>query len=383
METRPTHLRRATTVSVVLHVSLALVAWWFARPSAVVRVWWFDGLARAMTGPRYEPAELIPIELPERTVVAASQLGTRTDEPDRVPDHVEVSRPIERPERPRVRSESDGGRPAVTPEPTSSDPHPVHGLADAGEQRAVDPDLLRGSAALYAASVPRGEVEGPRRPPGTDAPSDDYDFVREGGEWIYRDPGDKFVATLQPDGGVEFRNKLVDVSVEAEPGLGGNGERFVTVKVEYDPIGVARLSVGRDPSPRVKAKLLAATFEMRMEVATKYHKQRLLDQLGEIQDELDGIWDRSGLSAAERRRLLFELWDDCDEPEGEIPGFESADASALDESRRAYAKAARAKIIRFIRSVAPEGGVDAYTQEELAALNSRRVSTQRFAPYDG
>jgi hypothetical protein len=163
--------------------------------------------------------------------------------------------------------------------------------------------------------------------------------VREGSKWIYRDPGGSFVATLQPDGGVEFRNDLVDVSVVASPGLGGTGEHFVNVKVEYDPVGVARLSRGRDPSPRTKAKLLAATFEMRMEIATKYHKQRLLDQLNGIADE-------------------------------------------LDESRRDYANAARQKIIRFIRSTVPANGPDAYTEAELAALNQRRVSEQRFTPYE-
>jgi hypothetical protein len=67
---------------------------------------------------------------------------------------------------------------------------------------------------------------------------------------------------------------------------------------------------------------------------------------------------------------------------GEFPGFQTADASLLDESRRAYAKAARQKIIRFIRSVAPQDGTDAFTVAELEQLNRRRVSTQVFAPYD-
>lgn len=382
MEPRSTGWRRATTASIVLHLSVALVAWWFARPSATVHVWWFDGFARAMAGRGYEPAELIPIELPERSVTEASAPRTWTDEPSRAEALRPSEAPARRDDRPRPDGgQPDGGRPALTPEPTSSDPEPLHGLAGAGEARTVDPDLLRGSAALYAASVPNGNVEGPRRPD-ADTPSGDYEFVREGDDWIYRDPGGSFVATLQDDGGVQFRNKLVDLSVEAKPGISGSGEHFVTLKVEYDPVGVARLARGQDPSPRVKAKLLAATFEMRMEVATKYHKERLLEQLGAIEDELDGIWNRSNLSVAERKRLLFELWDDCEEPVGELPGFQTADASALDESRRRYAKAARQKIIRFIRSVVPADGADAYTDAEIAALNQRRVSEQRFAPYD-
>jgi hypothetical protein len=151
--------------------------------------------------------------------------------------------------------------------------------------------------------------------------------------------------------------------------------------VEYDPVGVARLARGLDPSPRVKAHLLAATFEMRLEIATKYHKQRLIDQLSGLQDEIEAIWNHSGLSLSERKRLLFERWDECEEEVGEFPGFQTADASALDDSRTAYAKASRQKIIRFIRSVAPPDGVDAFTVAELEELNRRRVSTQAFAPY--
>jgi hypothetical protein len=385
MNTRPTRWRRAMAASIVLHVSLMLAAWWLARPgAAVVHVWWFDEIARAMANPGYSRAELIPIELPERLGAVASTTTTWSVEPNRV----EAPRPSESHDRREDRERSQSNDEQPTPAPVNSgllrgrEDQGSLGLAGGGEQRAVDPDLLRGSAALYAGSVPKGEAEGPRRPNESGRAAHDYSFVREGKKWIYRDPGGSFVATLQDDGGVAFRNQLVEVSVGSTPGLSGNGEEFVTLKVEYDPVGVARLARGLDPSPRVKAALLAATFEMRLEVATKYHKQRLLDQLSAIADELDAIWNRSGASVAERKRLLFERWDECDEENGELPGFQTADASALDESRRAYAKAARQKIIRFIRSVAPKDGADAYTEAELAQMNQRRVSTQVFAPYD-
>jgi hypothetical protein len=389
LDTRSRNWRRATTASIVLHLSLLLVAWWLLRPGpALVHVWWFDEL---LAGRGHAAIELIPIELPEWTVAETSAIELPTDEPGR------GEPPPPQPSEGRGHSEDrydsrlEGEQPTVGPTPPSSgllrgreDPeHPGSlGLAGGGEERAVDPELLRGSAALYAASVPGGETEGPRRPDDDPGRRNDYSFEREGGKWIYRDPGGTFIATLQDDGGVVFRNKLVDVSVGSTPGISGNGEEFVTLKVQYDPVGVARLAVGKDPSPRVKAHLLAATFEMRLEVATKYHKARLLDQLGAIEDELDAIWNRSGLSVSERKRLLFERWDECEEAEGEFPGFQTADASALDESRRGYAKAARQKVLRFIRSVAPEGGADAYTEAEIAELNRRRVSTQRFAPYD-
>jgi hypothetical protein len=89
----------------------------------------------------------------------------------------------------------------------------------------------------------------------------------------------------------------------------------------------------------------------------------------------------SGRSLSERKRLVFELWDGCEEPSGELEAFPGADTSELDKTRRKLASAARRKVIRFIAEVAPAGSAEAYTDAELRSLNQRRVSEQMFAPY--
>jgi hypothetical protein len=80
---------------------------------------------------------------------------------------------------------------------------------------------------------------------------------------------------------------------------------------------------------------------------------------------LEALWSERARPAAERRRLLFALWDECDE--GSDPA--------------APASAARAVVLAFIARTLPAGSPDAYAPAELAALNQIRQSQARFEPY--
>ena len=68
----------------------------------------------------------------------------------------------------------------------------------------------------------------------------------------------------------------------------------------------------------------------------------------------------------ERKRAVFELWDDC---------AESGDADLVQGARDA-----RATIATFVQ--AHLTGSDAYTPGELAELNAHKMSTATFAPYE-
>ena len=371
---------RATAISIALHGLVVLVVWLAATRADRIVVFTPDDF-----GPRFEPGAVLPIELAAATtdrIADEPRDGTGVDE-----------RSVEAREPERVVHRGADPRPsAMEPEPTPSGSLHEHergtGLLSSGrEARAFDPTLLRGSRSIYdesAASRPEGPQPRPNShfasPPG----DDDYRFEREGNEWIYRVPGGTFVASLQPDGSVDFRNKIIKVKVGSMPSVARDGEEFITLDVKHDAVAVAQLARGRDPNERVKAKLLAETFEFRLEIATKHAKQRLIDQLGQLEEELEGIWSASGRSLAERKRLLFERWDACEEEQVNVAleGFPDADTSALDETRRKLASAARRKILRFIAKVAPVGSPEAFTEAELAAYNQRRVSTQAFAPYD-
>ena len=396
--------RRAATISTAAHAIVGVLAWlsFYGPGSAKIALRYDELRARVELAGRFEPGAVIPFEISrsvtQGSTAAAVEPGQRALEPASTPipgssrpaSSASKSAPLSSKSAPL--SSKAGAEAEAALDAKAEGMLGGRGLAGAGEtKRALDPGLLAGGRSIYDEAPPAAVREGPA-PSSASAPlPKDFSFEREGGKWIYRDPGGSFVATLQPDGGVEFRNKLVRVSVGSTsgvnsiPGQTGNGEEFITLKVEYDPVGIARLARGRDPSPRVKAALLAATFEMRLEHAIAYHERQMIEELGALEDQLERIWRRSGHSPKIRRELLFEVWDGCQESGSGLVGFRvpaSADAAAtLDETRRKLATAARRKVLRFIRAELPVGSTAAYTPGELASLNARRVSAQAFAPY--
>ncbi len=237
----------------------------------------------------------------------------------------------------------------------------------------VDPALLRGSHAAYRDGVDMpgvgsGGVQGPA---GLPNPAADYVFGVEKGKRVYKDPNGHFVATLRADGRVDFRNKAGKASW-TQLGIG-------------DPGGLLSKAAGSDPNARLKAKLLKATFEMRLGMAVKFQKRQLDKGLARLEKDLDKIWTDARHTLPARKVLVFERWDECEEPgdlePGAIPGFGESDTSELDKARQEAAGAARRKIVKFIRGRAPKDSADAYTTAELSKLNARRVSTQPFKPY--
>ena len=390
MGAEQTRARRSTLVSASLHALLFGLAWWWTGPgeASVSLV-----LGELPPGaPRFEAPAALPVELAQALEPQALE-----SEPSQTPE----DRPQPPPERgAETRAEPRRGK-ADSPPPVQEGPSEPgtdnfeppaaaegslldgRGLAGAGRAQPGSPPSLLGSHAAYAdsSSLPPGRDEGPKRPTTTER-SGDYRFEREGNQWVYRDPAGSITATLQDDGGVVFRNRLVRVRPELAPSIANNGEAFMTVVIEYDPVGIALAAAGRDPYPRAKALLLRATFEERLELARKYHKRQMILALGRMDDELERIWARQSLPLAERKRLLFERWDACVEATGDDTGFRDEEAvAALDQVREQLAPAARRKVIRFINEVAPPGSDAAYTRSELADFNATRVSREAFAPY--
>jgi len=120
---------------------------------------------------------------------------------------------------------------------------------------------------------------------------------------------------------------------------------------------------GIDPYAANKLAFLDRTRDERYAIGTRY-KRKLLARSGQLAlDALHAIWNETA-DVAERKQLVFELWDACAESGG-------ADLVA-------GARDARAQILEFVQ--AHLTGPDAYTADELAALNARRVSTATFAP---
>lgn len=126
---------------------------------------------------------------------------------------------------------------------------------------------------------------------------------------------------------------------------------------------------GQDPYRAQRMKMLDDTREQRLTLAARDRTVRRESELAALPTELRNIWKDEARSAKERRQIIFQLWDECQEPEeGEVEG-----AAAGARARR--------EIVLFIRERLAEGSHQAYPKEEIATLNLARQSRQRFDPY--
>jgi hypothetical protein len=139
-----------------------------------------------------------------------------------------------------------------------------------------------------------------------------------------------------------------------------------------DPAGfdlnhLAERMAGNDSYSHEKRRMAEATFEDRFCLAKEAVLRRQHEGLFHLKDRLSGLMQLPGLTAAQRREIIFEMWDEC------------LDGAA--EGQPDLGAAARASILAFIRRAIPAGSGDAYTAAELTALNLRRVSRSLFDPY--
>jgi len=150
--------------------------------------------------------------------------------------------------------------------------------------------------------------------------------------------------------------------------LTGEGTSSNTVPLVgggFDITSWAMKKAGIDPYRARKQKLLEATYEERTQMRTVHTADQLRRASELMQQNLRRLW-RKAVDPADRRRALFELWDECEEGTG----------AAGDAGTRA-----RRQVLGWIRAHLPAGSTDAYSVDEITALNANRQSTQAFAPY--
>jgi hypothetical protein len=169
---------------------------------------------------------------------------------------------------------------------------------------------------------------------------------------------------VDSDGAISFRDpKFVQ---DVKPGLGGL-PGMVGAGGRFDINDLAERAAGNDPYGYEKGKIAEATFEERLCLAEQAALKRKREGLFHLKDRLERLLQLPGLTAARRREIVFEWWDEC------------VDDTA--DGQPNLGAAARATILVFIRRVFPPEGPDAYTPAELAALNGRRISRGAFDPY--
>jgi len=102
----------------------------------------------------------------------------------------------------------------------------------------------------------------------------------------------------------------------------------------------------------------------------RYHlrRQRDLDHsFAWLPHHLAAVWGNRRWSTAERREILFRIWDEAAEPD--------------DPELAAAGLLARHIIDRFVRAQLPPASRDHFTDGELASFNARRARGPRFDPY--
>jgi len=118
---------------------------------------------------------------------------------------------------------------------------------------------------------------------------------------------------------------------------------------------------GIDPYGSDKLGVAARTRALRDRMNDRARSQWKVSALAESTSRLDRVWADQTLSPVARRRVLFQLWDEC---------LENDEARPL-----------RQAVIDFVRRGLPRGSPDGYTEDELTTLNRGRSSRQVFAPY--
>jgi len=216
-------------------------------------------------------------------------------------------------------------------------------------------------------------------------------LVRRGdGQFDYVDPGHRFRARILSDGTVQFADRWRKPSSKDRQNGRPGGRPPEAVLAAINPFVGVKLggplewfmrASQQDPAGHAKAEFLATTREFRTRLAVGDTRMRVHERLRALPSELLAIWSDERRPLAERRRLVFQHWDDCADvvAKGRLPGDAAADEIA---SLRASAAAdARATIESFVRRHAPRGSARAYAARELESLNARRRTAVRFDPY--
>ncbi len=208
---------------------------------------------------------------------------------------------------------------------------------------------------------------------------------RRDGSYLYVDPGARFTAEFRNDGTILFADRWRRPDPK-NPEHGGGfalppGGFGTSMNVTGPTEWLMHLT-DDDPNRRAKAELLKRTRALRTQLAVNYHLALIETRFSELHGQLRGVLENREQTVEQRRELLFQLWDDCDESfafdRGDIP---PEAITIIDDARVETAEKARRAIELFIRKKLPKTSRRAYSKPELADMNRRRVSTQPFAPY--
>lgn len=195
--------------------------------------------------------------------------------------------------------------------------------------------------------------------------------ITPGGRGGYKVDDTVFKGRIEADGSVSIKDK---------PNLQHQFKSWKHVKqvlllggplalltIEFDVTDALMRKKKIDPYASRKLAFLDETREARVELGRAHRKEVLARTAEIVTQNLAATWQLI-VDHEERKRALFEIWDEVDE--------------AGDEDLVEAGKAARSAVIGFIRGHLPRGGEHAFTADDLERLNRKRKSRATFAPYE-
>ena len=296
---------------------------------------------------------------------------------------------------------------AVTDRPTSTGVKSVSRSSSAAAEKQRHPGATsdeggnagRASSEAAPAAVPRLRARDPESAPGEDRPNPlavietakpKPPVLRPDGSGRLRADEIPFVARVSRDGRMSFEDRSnlqarIEIPSGKEVGAAlqrwyddpfgqaaqraeQSGESVPLVGGHFDATDALIRLQGGDPYFSRKLALLDGTRNQRAGMALTEQSENLREAVGRTRQTLYWIWRRRDLTTRERRRILFQLWDECSE---------TGSPQVLEASR-----SVRASILSFIRRELPATSPDAYSVSELASLNDVRTSQALFRPYN-
>ncbi|MFO0725146.1 MAG: hypothetical protein U1E65_15300 [Myxococcota bacterium] len=250
--------------------------------------------------------------------------------------------------------------PAPAPEAHAAETPPRGSVGEAGVLRTAPLDL-----ALHADASGRSSTSLPA--PGDQGigavPGQTFGAHGDGllpglrpngdGTYAYQERG--FTAVIERDGTVVFDNRL---PISA----------FAGSLVTFDVTEAIIALHGDDPYYVEKLQFLKTSWPLRSKMCSAARKESLDLAVQNLRRTLKRVWSDEARPIAVRRRVIFDLWDQCAENESDP---EVARAATM----------ARATVLGFIHEVAPSSSPERYPEEELAELNRQRISRAEFRPY--
>lgn len=201
-------------------------------------------------------------------------------------------------------------------------------------------------------SLPPPVLLAPNEVPNTPYPNSDRPFtvVASG-----------FIAHVERDGRIRFLDRRGDGGLLVDPIYGP------LAHASFDLTDILFGWMGDDPYINQKLDLLDQTRPARIRRKANHEQRQMDNALADLPIYLQAVWTYREWTRAERRQVLFELWDEAAEDGNEL---------IRDGGIRA-----RVIISHFIATRIPEGSDYAFTAGELSRMNRERSADSAFNPY--